>query len=248
MNNILLKAGKIILDFFYQILIILKNIILTPTLESLTDIATIFLVIFTAIQIKLFLKEYKNKNEPKVIPYTKVINEYLEENKKDGLPKTSFLLVLNLYNQSSIVAENIQIIIDENWLNKLKPINPDFYRSLNNLNNNKDLYITNNLEYSYSLATIGDKKYAPIFDTPLTIQIIYYNKKMTKILKKENFTINMKSLGSRLSNPSEKTRNKCREIMELDRIHETLENINAKMKKNFPTNNNSLHNPFEPLV
>ncbi|MDP0489315.1 MAG: hypothetical protein Q7K36_07330 [Fusobacterium sp. JB020] len=217
--------------FIFQLIDLLINIIKNPSLEDITKIANIFLVIFTSIQIRIFLKEYKNKNAPKVIPYTKVINEYIDENEKDNIPKTSFLLVLKLYNQSSVVAQNIQIIIDENWLNLLKPINSNFYRHLNELKKYKDLYITNKQEYSYSIGIIGKKEFQPIFKKPLNIDIIYYNKKMDKILKIETYTINMKSLGGRLSHPSEKTRNKCREIMELDRLNKNIDTINSTIKK-----------------
>ncbi|MDC7237792.1 MAG: IS3 family transposase [Sphaerochaetaceae bacterium] len=46
---------------------LLINIIKNPFLEDITKIANIFLVIFTSIQIRIFLKEYKNYEIEKIL-------------------------------------------------------------------------------------------------------------------------------------------------------------------------------------
>ena len=187
---------------------------LAVILTGLGSVATIILVAFSYKQFKIFIEEYKEKHSPHIIPYLDTIN--------DGKTK---LIVLKFYNNSNIVAQNICIKINEEWLNQLSYLNKNYIKnseSLRRLSSCNNIYITNKQEYSYLICSKLD--YSKLSKIPLEIKIIYYNKNNNE-KSSETFIINMESISGKLSNPSEHTRNKINEIKELKFINQTLKDI-----------------------
>jgi len=190
---------------------------------NIIQATSIIALVLSIWQFILLTREYKEKKLPKVTPYLDTINE-----------NNSVLLVLKFYNNSKVVAQNIQIIINEEWINRLDSIKSEVTQNsikiLKTLSSKKDIYITDKQEHSYLI--ISKFQYKRLIDIPLIITVKYY-KKNGKLIKKqtETFRINMESIGGKLSNPSEATRNQIIGITELEKVNDNLEEIKERLEK-----------------
>ena len=133
--------------------------------------------------LKNFNIEFKIRNQPKVIPYIDVVEDTYN----------SALVYIKIYNETNVVAQNIGITINEEWLNFLSKDelkHTDIIREVGNRNN---LYITNKQEHSYFLGNINEKE--QINKGTIIITITYYEEGVKKEdLRKEDFVIDLNNI------------------------------------------------------
>lgn len=221
MFNYLLYLDYKKFDFLSNLFTIEHLKDLAVILSGLGSVATIILVYLSYKQFKIFIKEYKEKTQPKIIPYIDVI--------ADG-NSVSWIL-LKFYNASNIVATNIGIEIDEKWLDILEKVEKDSLEYklkekkittadiLRELKTYKNIYITNRQDHSYVITSL--KNYNKINSRPIEIIITYYEYKN----KKEKFVLNLRSIGNKAENVNQATLNELNKIDELSEINKSLKKL-----------------------
>jgi uncharacterized integral membrane protein len=172
-----------------------------------TSVGGCFLFFFTYSQFKKFNKEYKIRNQPKVIPYIDVV--------KDG---NGSIVLLKFNNASDIVAKNIKITFDEEWLNSLSKLGESEEKSANifrKLGTYKNFYITNKQDPLFIIGLLDSC--LKISSIPIIITITYSDEKR----KPETFTMAI----SNIENISQDIILENSKIFELHRIANNLEKL-----------------------
>lgn len=191
-----------------------KNI--AEIITGFASIATIFLVGFSYKQFKLFNKEYKTKNQPKVIPYIDIM--------ADNSTSEPYYLAIKIYNASEIVAKNIGISINEKWLDKLNELNKESAKNFLELSKVHNIYITNKQEHCYMIGET--EKCKELFWIPLEIKITYYEDKE----RTEAFPIDLKNIRYKLKFNSQESINDLRKVAAAKDIYESLNAIKTAIQ------------------
>lgn len=151
--------------------------------QSLTSTGSLLIIILTYYQFVLFNKEYKIRHQSKVIPYIEVV--------KDGY--CSARVFIQLYNESNVVAKNIGMTINEEWLDNLSESERKHTDIITEVGKRKNLYITNKQEHSYFLGYINEKE--RIDKGIIIITITYYSEHLKeKDYRKESFEIDLSNI------------------------------------------------------
>ncbi|MGD1817987.1 MAG: hypothetical protein ACPKNR_13220 [Pleomorphochaeta sp.] len=200
-----------------------NNFFSSVNLSTFKDLAIILtgVAAITTIVLAFFsLRQYLNITRPNVIPYIDIIKDDEKElDEYNEIKKYNTFVYLKFYNNSEIVAENIGININKEWLNQLQKEEPSSANQLKKLTSYEDIYIIKNHEQAYYICELD--AYKKINKIPLKIKITYYSKKGREKSHK-NFTINLESIGYKAENCDSELIRDFLKIKELRIINENL--------------------------
>lgn len=196
-------------------------------------IATIFLVAFSYKQFKIFLDEYREKNQSKIVPFIDYVAFSKESNN---------LIVLKFINDSNVIAQNFEIKINEDWLKNFKTIKEsnsidgtessmNSYEGFISFQNKKDNYLIKNQSISFFLCLLNPTNVKKLNEKKLSIDIIYYKKNLKEKIRQENFLVNLSGISGCTINLSNHVNFEREKLKELNGIKKSIYEFNELEQK-----------------